>query len=95
MRHAFRIVAIADPQALPRITGIFAQRSLVPIRMSADCRGGKLHVEAVLDDLSSSTAAVLAAKLAEAVLVASARCDRVKPSRDPRRKTAPRALAAA
>lgn len=95
MRHAFRIVAIADPQALPRIAGIFAQRSLVPIRMSADCRDGSLHVEAVLDDLGPATAAVVAAKLAEAVLVASARCDRVKKSRDPKPKTAPPALAAA
>jgi hypothetical protein len=28
--HRFRIAALADPQSLPRITGFFGQRGLVP-----------------------------------------------------------------
>ena len=72
--HIFRIEALPDPQALPRIAGIFARRSLVPAYMSCDRRGDRLHIEAQLDGLPPATAAVIAAKLGEAVLVASATC---------------------
>ena len=75
MRHAFRIFAIADAQALPRIIGIFAQRSLVPATMSARVQNGMLHVETAVDDIEPPTAAIVTAKLYEAVLVTSARCD--------------------
>jgi hypothetical protein len=70
----FRVVAFPDPQTLPRIVGIFAQRSLVPTFMASDRRGDMLHVEARLDDLDPAMAAIIAAKLGEAVLVVSAMC---------------------
>ncbi|WP_137751412.1 hypothetical protein [Sphingopyxis sp. L1A2A] len=75
MRRRFRITACPDPQTLPRIIGVFAQRSLVPAMMSAQRHGDMLHIEAHLDDLDPAIADIIAAKLGEAVLVASAICD--------------------
>lgn len=95
MRHVFRIVALPDPQTLPRIAGIFAQRSLVPPQMAVDCREDMLHIEARLDDLDQTTAQIIAAKLTEAVLVASANCHTVPDARDPKRQTASQPMAAA
>lgn len=75
MRTLFRIVAVPDPQTLPRILGVFAQRTLVPSTLSSRQRHGMLHIEAALDDLAAPTAAIIAAKLCESVMVASAVCD--------------------
>jgi hypothetical protein len=75
VRRHFRIVAAPDPQTLPRIMGVFAQRTLVPTTLSARRRRGMLHIDAALDDLDASTAAIIAAKLAASVLVESAICD--------------------
>lgn len=74
MTHAFRIVARCDPQALPRIVGLFAQRSLVPEQMTARLSGGMLHVAVVIADIEPALADLLAAKLGEAVLVESVGC---------------------
>lgn len=74
MRRRFRIVAVPDPQTLPRILGLFAQRSLVPATMSAQRHGDLLHIETALDGLDAPTAAIITAKLSESVLVASALC---------------------
>ncbi len=75
MRRRFRIIACPDPQTLPRIIGVFAQRSLIPALMSAQRHGEMLHIEAHLDDLDPAIAGIIAAKLDEAVLVTSAICD--------------------
>ncbi|MBU0826020.1 MAG: hypothetical protein KKA44_00090 [Alphaproteobacteria bacterium] len=75
MSHYFRIVAVPDPQTLPRIAGIFAQRSLIPSMVSAQLRGGLFNIEVALDDLDAQTAAIITAKLRESVLIASAVCD--------------------
>jgi hypothetical protein len=75
VRHCFRIVAVPDPQTLPRIMGIFAQRTLVPTTLSSQLRGGMLHIETALNDLDAPTAAIIAAKLCESVLVAAAVCE--------------------
>jgi len=75
VRQHFRIVAVPDPQTLPRIMGIFAQRTLVPTTLSSQLRGGMLHIETALDDLDAPTAAIIAAKLCESVLVAAAVCE--------------------
>lgn len=75
MSHYFRIAAVPDPQTLPRIMGVFAQRSLVPSMMSVRLQGGQLLIETALDDLDVRTAAIIAAKLREGVLIASAVCD--------------------
>jgi hypothetical protein len=57
--------------------GVFAQRTLVPTALSSQLRSGMLHIETALDDLDAQTAAIIAAKLAEGVLVASVVCDSV------------------
>lgn len=83
MTHSFRIVALADPQALPRVVGIFAQRSLIPAHMACDRRGDTLHIEARLDGLDPAMAAIIAAKLDEAVLVASVACHPADEAEEP------------
>ena len=55
--------------------GIFAQRTLVPTTLSSQLRSGMLHIETALDELDAPTAAIIAAKLGEGVLVASVVCD--------------------
>lgn len=82
MRHCFRIIAFPDPQALPRVIGIFAQRSLIPATMASRLLGDMLHVEAALDDLDAPTAAIITAKLCEGVLIATARCDLAQDAND-------------
>ncbi len=83
MTHIFRIVALADPQALPRIVGLFAQRSLIPAHISCDRRGDMLHIEARLDGLDPAMTAIIAAKLDEAVLVAGATWHPAGEAREP------------
>lgn len=94
MRQHFRIVAAPDPQTLPRIIGIFSQRSLIPSTMTAALRGGLLHIEATLDDLDAPTAAIIAAKFCESVLVASAICDAADATTDARGLATAKAIAA-
>lgn len=67
--HRFRIEAIADPQSLPRIAGAFAQRAIVPASLSARFVDGALQVEATVPGLDDRQAAIVAAKLGEAVVV--------------------------
>ncbi len=74
MTRAFRIAARCDPQTLPRIVGLFAQRSIIPAQMTARLSGGQLHVAVVFADVDGALAEILAAKLREAVLVESVRC---------------------
>ncbi|WP_428631766.1 hypothetical protein [Sphingopyxis sp.] len=75
MRQVFRIVAVPDPQTLPRIIAIFAQRSLVPTTMSSHRHSAMLHIEIELDHLDPPIAAIIAAKLGEGVLIDSVVCD--------------------
>ncbi len=89
MRRRFGIVAVPDPQTLPRILGIFSQRALIPATLSAELRRGLLHIETALDDLDASTAAMIAAKLHESVLVASVVCESAEAQHNAR--DAPRA----
>lgn len=95
MRHCFRIVAVPDPQTLPRIMGIFAQRTLLPTMLSSQLRGGMLHIETALDDLDAPTAAIIAAKLGEGVLIASVVCDPADEAMGASGATIPNAIAAA
>ena len=55
--------------------GIFSQRALIPATMSAELRGDLVHIDTALDDLDALTAAIVAEKLRESVLVTSAVCD--------------------
>ncbi|WP_093085476.1 hypothetical protein [Sphingobium sp. AP50] len=68
MKQYFDIVAIADPQTLPRLLGWFAQRSLVPARVSSDLHAGDMHVRIEVDDLDPRTADQIAAKISQGVL---------------------------
>ncbi|MBJ7437841.1 MAG: hypothetical protein JHD35_02290 [Sphingopyxis sp.] len=95
MSHWFRIVAFPDPQTLPRVIGIFAQRSLIPAAMSSHLRGEMLHIEARLDDLDPPIAAIVVAKLREVVLVADAEVDAATAATDPAGSTVSAARAAA
>ena len=72
MRHIFRILAAPDPQALPRVCGMLAQRALTPERLSARHRDGALRIALTLD-LDPAMAGIIAAKLGEAVLVTQVR----------------------
>lgn len=75
MMHRFRIDAMPDPQSLLRVTGLFAQRSIVPAAMTMDARHGGMRIEVMVAGLASSQAAVLAAKLREVVAVNGAELD--------------------
>lgn len=70
--HRFRIEAIADPQSLPRVAGAFAQRGIVPVSLSARLVGDDLQIEVIVADLDVRRAAIVAAKLGEAVAVIAA-----------------------
>ncbi|MBN8846271.1 MAG: hypothetical protein J0H88_23790 [Sphingomonadales bacterium] len=68
----FDIVALADPQTLPRVLGCFAQRWLVPDRVVARREGDAVHIRLELAEIDEGTAAIVLAKLCEAVMVESA-----------------------
>jgi hypothetical protein len=95
VRRRFRIVAYPDPQTLPRIMGVFAQRSLIPATLAAQLRDGMFHVEAGLDDLDPQAAAIVTAKLCEGVLVASVHCDTAEDAGEDHGAAAPTIIAAA
>lgn len=63
--HRFRIDAVLDPQTLPRIAGLFAQRALVPAMMRMRVLRGHMRVEVKVAGLGAAHAAVIAAKLGE------------------------------
>lgn len=67
--HRFRIDAILDPQSLLRVTGHFAQRSIVPSEMTMQVLPGHMRIEVVVRDLDPRQAATIAAKLGEVVAV--------------------------
>jgi hypothetical protein len=67
--HRFRIDALPDPQSLPRIAGVFAQRAIVPSAMRMEAGSGFLRIEVAVAGLDDARAAVIAAKLGETVAV--------------------------
>lgn len=67
--HRFRIDAMPDPQSLPRVANIFAQRALVPATMTMDLLPTHMCIEIVVAGLEAAQAAVIAAKLGESVAV--------------------------
>lgn len=67
--HRFRIEAIADPQSLPRVAGAFAQRGIVPNTLAARFDGRTMRIEVAVAELDDRQAAIIAAKLGEAVIV--------------------------
>ncbi|TGX52546.1 hypothetical protein E5A73_12880 [Sphingomonas gei] len=69
MSTSLHIRADADPQTLPRILGLLSQRWLVPSLFSARRNGEMLDVHCVVPDLDAPAAAIVAAKIAQIVLV--------------------------
>ena len=67
--HRFRIDAMPDPQSLPRVANIFAQRALVPATMTMHLLPTHMCIEIVVAGLEAAQAAVIAAKLGESVAV--------------------------
>jgi acetolactate synthase regulatory subunit len=69
MSARLHIRADADPQALPRVLGLFSQRWLVPAEVVARLEGDMLHIECHVPALTGAAVAIVAAKLQEMVLV--------------------------
>ncbi len=69
--HRFRIDALADPQSLARVAGVFAQRAIIPAGLSAERDRGWMRIEVAVAGLAPQQAAVIAAKLGETVAVAA------------------------
>jgi acetolactate synthase regulatory subunit len=65
----FDIRAAADPQTLPRILGLMAQRWIVPCRVVATTEAGEMRIVVETDGLDVDAAAILAAKIGTMVLV--------------------------
>jgi len=70
--HRFRIDAILDPHSLPRVTGFFAQRAIMPSAMQMQVERGRMCIEVTVEGLGDAQAAIIAAKLHEAVTVIDA-----------------------
>lgn len=77
--HRFRIDASAEPQSFLRVMGQFAQRAIVPVaaEMRVDCDRMRIEVDA--RDLPPAQAALIAAKLREAVAVTGVELDHRTP----------------
>lgn len=72
MRQRFDITVHHDPQALLRVIGLFAQRSLVPERLAVERSGDGLRVAIDVAGLDANGADILVARLREGVLVIDA-----------------------
>ncbi|WHO38450.1 hypothetical protein PMI04_018170 [Sphingobium sp. AP49] len=72
MTWHFSIDALAEPQALPRILGQFAQRSLVPTALHLATEADVMRIALSVDGLDARQAMAIAAKLQEAILVLAA-----------------------
>jgi hypothetical protein len=69
MSARLHIRADADPQTLPRVLGLLAQRWLVPSEFIARVEGDALDIRCLVPTLTDDAATIVAAKLAEMVLV--------------------------
>lgn len=67
--HVFAIRAIADPQAICRIAGLFAQRNIVPHQICSRRSGAMLLIDIEVELESMSVARILLNKLRSMVLV--------------------------
>jgi hypothetical protein len=74
--HRFRIDAILDPHSLPRVAGFFAQRAIMPSMMRMQVDDDIMHIEVTVEGLGDAEAAIIAAKLHEAVTVIGAGLDK-------------------
>lgn len=68
----FAVRAKADPQAMLRIVGLFAQRHQVPRHISALKVGDDLHISTEVEELSEEAADILCWKIRQIVCVQKA-----------------------
>jgi acetolactate synthase regulatory subunit len=59
----FSVSALATPEALPRVLGLFAQRGLVPCRVVAFQNGEVLAISIDVAGLDEGSASLVAARL--------------------------------
>ena len=71
MRQRFDLVVADDAQAVLRVVGLFAQRSLIPETITVRRADDALHV-ALVAELDAARADHLVARLGEAVMVIAA-----------------------
>lgn len=67
--HRFHLDAMLDPQSLPRVANVFAQRALMPAMVTMRALPRHMQIEIVVAGLEAEQAAVIAAKLGETVAV--------------------------
>lgn len=67
--HAFAISAAQDPQVMLRVTGLFAQRSILPHQLNCRKSGDSLLIDVEAELESDAAATVLLEKLRSIVLV--------------------------
>ena len=72
MTQRFDIVVAEDPQAMLRVVGLFAQRSLVPERLTMERTGAQLRMSLEISSLDARGADILVARLREGVTVIGA-----------------------
>ncbi|ABF53684.1 hypothetical protein [Sphingopyxis alaskensis] len=77
--YRFEIDATPDPQALPRVANVFAQRALVPAAITMNLLPTHIAIEVVVAGLDGAQAAVIAAKLGEGVAVLRSEAAAVDP----------------
>lgn len=82
-RVRFHVIALADPESLPRIIAQFAKRSSVPASVGMSRADGMLRISVVADDLSVRDLELLAATLSSAPLVQELTMTAVEEIRSP------------
>jgi acetolactate synthase regulatory subunit len=67
--HRFHVSILAEPQALCRVLGVIAQRSLVPDRLDVSRAGDQLEIALEIAGITADVARLVAARLEAQVLV--------------------------
>lgn len=71
----FGVEAAVDPQSLPRVVGLFAQRSLTPASLAMRVADGRMWIDIAVQGLAPDRASIIAAKLREIFAVTACRLD--------------------
>ncbi|WP_155986397.1 hypothetical protein [Novosphingobium resinovorum] len=85
----FRVLASAEPQALPRLIGLIAQIGLTPTSLCAKATGDLITITIDQSGLNEQQAAVIAEKMRSLVLVLDVQLSSDQPSLDPLTGCAP------
>lgn len=73
--HRFHIDVAAEPQSFLRVMGLFAQRAIIPVAAEMRVDGDRMRIAVDARDLPPAQAALIAAKLREAVAVTGVEFD--------------------